>query len=512
MTVNYTIFFHKRIFIGIVIFIALISLFVVSVEGAEGDQNAKIDYSVTPNNNKLIDLNSSTYSQVKQITVKSEDIIDSVYIVFWNKASNYTIYAGETSVNIENSFLHSFTSLPESIKSFKEITIEFDENVNVSDVSVYKDGILPDYVQAWKSPYDKADLLLVSTHADDEHLFFAGLLPYYSKVKQYRVQVAYFTDHKYEPARRHELLNGLWKAGVDHYPVISNFPDAYSTTISGALNNLQKAGYTEEDALKYQTELIRRFKPLVVVGHDFQGEYSHGQHILNAKTLAEAIGSAGKGDYFPDSANQYGIWDTPKAYFHLYKEKPIIMNWDEKQDCFDGLSAFKISQNAFLCHKSQLYTWFYDWLWGNNKNLQNASQINTYSPCRFGLYRTTVGEDVNKNDMFENVINYDEQERLEKERLEQELKEKLEKEAEESRRVEESIKAEFEESRRVEESVKAELEESKRLEELKHLEEQEKKEEKNLCLVIIATVVLISAVIILIVILMKKRQKSNNIQ
>ena len=26
-----------------------------------------------------------------------------------------------------------------------------------------------------------------------------------------------------------------------------------------------------------------------------------------------------------------------------------------------------------------------------------------YSPCEFGLYRSLVGEDVNKNDMFENL-------------------------------------------------------------------------------------------------------------
>jgi LmbE family N-acetylglucosaminyl deacetylase len=41
-----------------------------------------------------------------------------------------------------------------------------------------------------------ADLVLFSAHGDDEHLFFAGLLPTYAEERGYRVQVVYLTDHR----------------------------------------------------------------------------------------------------------------------------------------------------------------------------------------------------------------------------------------------------------------------------------------------------------------------------
>ncbi|MBQ4178508.1 MAG: DUF4406 domain-containing protein, partial [Elusimicrobia bacterium] len=40
----------------------------------------------------------------------------------------------------------------------------------------------------------QADMMLFSTHADDEHLWFAGLLPTYVD-RGYDIQVVYFTNH-----------------------------------------------------------------------------------------------------------------------------------------------------------------------------------------------------------------------------------------------------------------------------------------------------------------------------
>ena len=48
--------------------------------------------------------------------------------------------------------------------------------------------------------------------------------------------------------------------------------------------------------------------------------------------------------------------------------------------------------------------WVYKWLCGTTDNeITNSSQITKYFPNRYGLYRTTVGEDQNKNDFFENI-------------------------------------------------------------------------------------------------------------
>ncbi|MBQ2273850.1 MAG: hypothetical protein II334_00075, partial [Clostridia bacterium] len=74
-----------------------------------------------------------------------------------------------------------------------------------------------------------------------------------------------------------------------------------------------------------------------------------------------------------------------------------------------------------------------------NGEIKKASQINTYSPADYGLYRTTVGEDVEKTGFFENIIPYDEQERIEKEKEEQRKAEEL-KAKEEAKKAEENKK------------------------------------------------------------------------
>ena len=53
----------------------------------------------------------------------------------------------------------------------------------------------------------------------------------------------------------------------------------------GALFKFERVGYNIDDLIKFQVNAIRKYKPYVVVGHDENGEYSHGQHILNSKSL-----------------------------------------------------------------------------------------------------------------------------------------------------------------------------------------------------------------------------------
>ena len=484
----------KTIFlISILMLLIIASASVVSASNENVTAAESYKITTDPVSKNLTDDNVSTYLSTDTVSVKTDADISSLYIRLWDNAASYTVTIGDKVYKNENNFLHSYFKIPSEVKDCKELTITFEEKVKVSDVFAFSDGTLPDWVHTWSTPYDRADLLLNTTHADDEQLFFAGVLPYYSCVKKYRVQVVYFTDHNKanEAIRRHELLNALWIVGIDHYPVISNFPDAYSETYNGALNNLKNAGFTEDDVYAFQTEMLRRFKPLVVVGHDLNGEYKHGQHILNAQTLTKAVEYANDPEKYPESAQKYGLWDTPKLYLHLYENNKIVMNWDEPYEELGGKTPFQMTQLGFEQHNSQHYTWFYTWLNGNNKNITAATQIYLYSPCNYGLYRSTVGEDVAKNDFFENLVNYDEQERIEQEKLEEELRKQQE--AEESRRQEESS---------IQESIdEASRAEASKLEEQKLASQQSQNNKKMLGTV--AIVILISSVVTLGVIIFK---------
>lgn len=501
-------FFSKNTF-KILIALSVMLLFVVLIPVSAADANIDTeikDLNVTPYSAVIKDNISSTYSSVTTLNLKSNTVISHVYIIFWDTPTDCTLSYGDKSYEIQCSFLHQLISVPDEAAGAAEVTLTFKGKVKVSDVYAFSSGKLPDWVQVWEHPYDRADLLLNTTHADDEQLFFAGILPYYS-AKNYRVQVVYFTDHQNYPDRRHELLNGLWTVGIDHYPVISKFPDAYSTTVQWAINNLTASGFTENDALAFHIENLRRFKPQVVVGHDIDGEYGHGQHMLNTKTLIQAVESAQDRAVCPESATKYGIWNTPKLYLHLYKENPVVMNWDEPLERFGGRSAFEVTQDGFGCHYSQHYTWFNRWLNGDYGEISKASQINTYSPCSYGLYRTTVGNDVNKNDMLENIVSYDEQERIQKE-----LEEQKRREEEESRRLEsiaesERLKAESEAQSEAESRAQAEASRQEALEKERLEKEAAKAKREDNIKKSVILILLFSVIITLTALLLAKKKK-----
>ncbi len=373
----------KRLFC-VLICVAL--LFCVPVCASE-DGEIK-DFSGVPT--KLTDGKVNTYTAADSVTLSGVSDAKYVYLVFWDTAPTVNVIMNGKTVVSENKFLQNLVTLPENATD--SIQIKFDKKVNLSEIRVFKDGELPSDIHNWKAPVEKADLLLVATHSDDDQLFFAGLLPTYAGEKKYSVQVAYFIDHNKNVVRRHELLNGLWTVGVTAYPVISNFPDEYSESYDEALKNLNRHGFTETEIIEWQTELIKRFKPLVVVSHDLAGEYGHGQHILCAETLIKGI------------ENAAATHKVQKLYLHLYKENEITMNYDTPLENFGGKTAFQLSRLGFEHHKTQHQYWFYEWL---NKN-DNAADITSYSPCKFGLYKSEVGADNTGGDMFENIKTYGE--------------------------------------------------------------------------------------------------------
>ena len=377
----------------------------------------------------LTDGKESSYTTVPgggSVRLTAEEGISSLYVIFDRVYGEWTLSGGGSeAVCGENGFLHEYVDVEGLFGGAPQaVTLTFPESdCSLAEIHAFGPGPVPDWVQVWQPPCERADLLLFSTHIDDEQLFFAGLLPYYAGERGLAVQVAYFTDPFSYHDRPHEQLNGLWTVGVRRYPVSGPFPDAYSESAGDAYAQQERYGYTKEDMLLHQTRLLRRFRPHVAVGHDIGGEYGHGQHRVNSETLMEALELAADGTYDPDSAALCGVWDTPKAYLHLWKENPLVMDWDVPLEAFGGKTAFQVTQEGFLCHESQQWTWFRGWIFGKNGNaVTRADQIRTYSPCLYGLYRTNVGLDETGGDMFEHIpLSYAElaaeEQRLEEERL-----------------------------------------------------------------------------------------------
>ncbi len=469
----------------------------------------------------LTDGKESTYIELSEGTeltlISKEGIgIASLYAVFDKIPGEWTLSDGEVTKTCgENGYLHEYIDV-DAIFGYAPTTLYliFDRrDISVSEITALAVGELPSWVQVWEKPLDgRADLMLCSTHSDDEQLFFAGVLPYFAGELGLNVQVVYFTSPFIYHERPHEQLNGLWEVGVRAYPIYGDVVDHFSESKSVEYAFQEKYGITKDDMIAFQVEMLRRFRPLVVIGHDFAGEYSHGQHMINTETLVEALEITNDASKYPESADKYGVWDVPKTYIHLYEENKIVMNWDEPLESFGGKTAFQVTQDGFKHHKSQHWTWFNKWIYGKNNPVTKATQIKTYSPCLYGLYRTTVGLDTGIGDMFEHIKTYAvlEEERLEAEeesrRAESESlsiaeSERLESESiwlEESRAESESIRLEeesrAEESRREESESKAESE-SVRLEE----EKKQNKEKRSTVTVITVICVAFAAISVAVV-------------
>ncbi len=392
-----------------------------------------------------------TFSDQAQLTLSCPEGIGSLYLIFDIEYGAFTVTdldSGETRVFGENRFLHEFVDLQQAFGTeLTNLKIRFDNGPgSLNELRVFTSGSLPEDVQIWEAPKDgETDIVLFSSHGDDEQLFFAGLLPDYAAERGYQVQVVYLTNHRnMTNVRCHEMLDGLWAVGIKSYPVFGTFPDLFTKSASQTRQLFQGRGIWDAEVLGFVVEQLRRFKPMVAIGHDLQGEYGHGQHMYYAEVLTRAVEISQDSAQFPESAEKYGAWDVPKTYLHLYPENTITLDWDRPLEAFGGMTAFEVTkQLGYPCHKSQ----YWDFAWYLSY-AESAAAIANYSPCSYGLYRSTVGADVQRNDFMENLISHAQRKAEEEQaRLEAERKAAEEKARQEADRLEAERKAEEEQKR-----------------------------------------------------------------
>lgn len=340
------------------------------------------------------------------IRIQNPGGIGTLYLIFDMEYPGFTLtddITGQRAVLETGNLLHVCVDLGTVFeKAPSSVTLSLNAGpAQLNEIHCFAPGQVPDWVQKWEPPAEKADLLLLPAHGDDEQLFFAGVLPYYAGERGLAVQVAYLTGHlNFGTLRRHEMLNGLWAVGVRHYPVFGPFPDERTMSLNAAYEWYQNQGISDDELLEYVVSLLRRFRPDVAVSHDVNGEYGHGMHRLYTDLLCKAVKLSSDGEAFPESAKQFGLWDVPKTYLHLYSENSITLDLDQPLVNFGGMTAYQVTRDlGFPAHKSQVpyYAWYYE-------GADTAAQVEQYTPCRYGLYRTTVGPDSACNDFFENIV------------------------------------------------------------------------------------------------------------
>lgn len=256
--------------------------------------------------------------------------------------------------------------------------------LKINEVFVFGEGELPDWVQRWEPTPEKADLLVLAAHPDDELIFFGGTIPTYAAERKMNVVVAYMTYANV--ARKSELLNGLWHMGLRTYPVIGNFGDSYTRKMNEMYDVWKK-----EKVRKYVMGLVRRYKPEVMVTHDVGGEYGHGAHKVCADVAKYCVENSADASVLPELAKKYGTWSVKKLYLHMGESNNTFMDWNVPLESMGGKTSEQLAQEAFLLHVTQQKT---EYVVTDEGKTGNA---------RFTLVHSEVGSDVVGGDFFENI-------------------------------------------------------------------------------------------------------------
>lgn len=327
------------------------------------------------------------------ITAPEGKPIAGLYVCFGNMPESWEIQTSDdgkdwfTAVPGDTRFLHAYVALPQPAQHVRlAVTSEKKTALRINDLFVLSEGDLPDWVQVWQPTEEKADILFLSTHPDDELIFFGGAIPTYAIEQQRKVVVAYFT--RSNTTRSSELLNGLWHMGVRTYPVIGNFKDSYAKNLKAAYKSAGGKGKVNE----WIVGLYRQYKPEVVVTQDTNGEYGHKQHMMIADAAQNCIALAANEDEFTASTIAYGTWQVKKLYLHLYPENQITFDWTVPLKSMNGATGIELAEEAYTLHKTQA-----------SSGMSVTETGTKYDNRVFGLAFTTVGEDVRKDDFLENI-------------------------------------------------------------------------------------------------------------
>ena len=339
------------------------------------------------------------------ITVSAKKPIYGLYLCFQKKPSSYAIQkkSGSDWITLAEGgdipYHHVFFEL-DGPKSIRIISTADDKSVlGFNDIFIFGEGSVPDWVQRWDPPVEKADLLVFVAHPDDEQLFTGGTIPTYAVEKGKSVEVVYLTESN--KTRRSEALNGLWAMGVRNYPEFGPFGDTYPET--GLMKDSYVKAGGKQKVQDWLVGIFRKYKPDVVITHAENGEYGHPQHKMVADAAKACVPLAADAAQFPDSAALYGAWQVKKLYLHSHtnEEDQTVLDWEQPLSAFGGKTGKEVAAEGFAMHITQI---------GKGERTKKGVipfEVETTGPKyfydRFDLYFSAVGEDEEKNDFLEHI-------------------------------------------------------------------------------------------------------------
>ena len=394
--------------IGILLFLML-GLFVAGAGGETAREitgRSSIKVAADGTRKKMLDRNKLTTMQMKarvdpfiEITMEEEPCA-AVYVEFGEGILPFSVEvageAGWTEIARQDApYAQSYLAFDPCME-FRLVFHTGGRNkaLHIRELYLFSEGEADeDLVHIWQPPLEKADMLVLAAHPDDEVLWLGGLLPYYAGERQMRVQVVFMT-YDYS-ARRLELLDSIWHCGVRNYPEIGGFEDIRSRDVIELYRMWGK-----KKVESFLTGVLRRYRPEVVVTHALDGESGHAAHRICARSMINCVALAADGSYTPEGG-ETDPWQVKKCYVHKGDENATYMDWNQPLARFGGKTGYQVAQEAYRLHKSQ----------PQPKEGQPPEKATYYvageddpnSSYVFTLAVSAVGEDEARNDLLEHL-------------------------------------------------------------------------------------------------------------
>jgi LmbE family N-acetylglucosaminyl deacetylase len=130
---------------------------------------------------------------------------------------------------------------------------------------------------------------------------------------------------------------------------------------------------------------MRKYKPDVVLTHDFHGEYGAPNHIVTGMAAFDAFFAANNPDMYPGQLDSIATWQPKKFYAHQCLVEAWEHDWHTPYAELGAKTPWEVAAEGIACHFSQ------------------TARLDPDEGKVFGLLKSFVGADKLKNDFFENI-------------------------------------------------------------------------------------------------------------
>ena len=192
---------------------------------------------------------------------------------------------------------------------------------------------------------EKADLLIIAAHTGDEQLYFSGIAPMYDAERCLHT-VSVFLSSKNRLATEN-AMQAAAAAGQKAAPV---FIGREYRLLSREYQKEAESYWRQSVIVKELVDVIRRYRPEVIVTHAAEGEEEEAMHACTAAIVEAAIEEAAHPKRGPKSLKLYGPWQVKKLYEHCAADTSgaTLLPIDEPLFSFDGKTGREVAEERLL--------------------------------------------------------------------------------------------------------------------------------------------------------------------